>query len=89
VEHIPVAHQEHVILALAQATKKWLLFSAAHPGQGEEGHVGPFMKTRERWIEEIQRWTNNRLVVDTTKASLYHEGLGVIMQENSVIFRKA
>ncbi|KAL3827420.1 hypothetical protein ACHAXA_003154 [Cyclostephanos tholiformis] len=87
-EHIPVEHHEHIVLALAQATKKWLLFAAAHPGQGGEGHVGPSMKTREQWTEEIQRWTNNRLVVDVAKTSLFHDGLVGILLENSVIFRK-
>ena len=88
-EHIPSEHHEHVLLALAQAAKSWLLFSAAHPGQGGEGHVGPSMKTRERWTEEIMRWTGGRLVVDEAKTALFHAGLSTsILVENSVIFRK-
>lgn len=87
-EHIPSVHHEHVILALARATKSWLLFSAARPGQGGEGHVGPSMKTRETWIEDIVRWTDGRLVVDEEKTALFHEGLSSILLDNSVIFRK-
>jgi hypothetical protein len=87
-EHIPVAHHEHVVLALAQATTAWLLFSAAQPGQGGEGHVGPSMKTREQWTEEIQRWTENRLIVDEVKTALFHAGLSGLLLRNSVIFRK-
>jgi hypothetical protein len=87
-EHIPSVHHEHVILALARATKSWLLFSAARPGQRGEGHVGPSMKTRETWIEDIVRWTDGRLVMDEEKTALFHEGLSSILLDNSVIFRK-
>lgn len=49
VEHIPVEFHPHIIDFLAQATKKYILFSAAHPGQDGQGHVGPSMKTRDQW----------------------------------------
>jgi hypothetical protein len=43
-EHIPVGFHQHLI-ALAQVTSEWFLFSAAHAGHPGEGHIGPSMKT--------------------------------------------
>jgi hypothetical protein len=85
-EHIPVHFHEHLIKALAQATSKWLLFSAAHPGQPGEGHVGPSMKSKKKWIEEIQTWTSLR--VDELKTEQLYNTSGPLLRRNSVIFRK-
>ena len=87
-EHIPVAFHQHVIQSLAQATSKWLLFSAAHPGQPGEGHIGPSMKGRDQWIQEIQNWTS--LVVDQPKTDMLYNasGAGSLLKTNAVIFQK-
>lgn len=86
VEHVPVGYHQHVIQALAQATRKWLFFSAAHPEQAGEGHVGPSMKWRTQWIEEIQNWTSLR--VDQEKTDLIHAESGRLLRTNSIVFRK-
>jgi hypothetical protein len=86
VEHIPVGYHEHLIQALAQATKKWLYFSAAHPKQAGEGHVGPSMKWRTQWIEEVQNWTTLR--VDQETSELIYAKSGRLLRTNSVLFRK-
>lgn len=84
-EHIPVGFHLHVIQALTQATKQYLLFSAAHPGQPGEGHVGPSMKTREQWIEEITR--TGELQVNWEKTKALWKGSGTpLLKDNSVIF---
>ncbi|KAI2506173.1 hypothetical protein MHU86_8308 [Fragilaria crotonensis] len=85
-EHIPVNFHQHLIQALAQATSKWLLFSAAHPGQAGEGHVGPSMKTKAQWIREIESWTS--LKVDMRKTEELYGTSGYLLKANSVIFRK-
>ena len=87
-EHIPVTYHEHIVKALAQATKEYLLFSAAHPGQGGEGHAGPSMKTREQWTEEILRWTDNSLFLDDVLTKQFHMDVGDMLKTNSMIFRK-
>ena len=87
-EHIPVTYHEHIVKALAQATKEYLLFSAAHPGQDGEGHAGPSMKTREQWTEEILRWTDNSLFLDDVLTKQFHMDVGDMLKTNSMIFRK-
>eukprot|EP00545_Synedropsis_sp_CCMP1620_P003583 CAMPEP_0119017328 /NCGR_PEP_ID=MMETSP1176-20130426/16196_1 /TAXON_ID=265551 /ORGANISM="Synedropsis recta cf, Strain CCMP1620" /LENGTH=273 /DNA_ID=CAMNT_0006971019 /DNA_START=14 /DNA_END=835 /DNA_ORIENTATION=+ len=86
VEHIPVDHHRHLVQALAQATTKWLYFSAAHPNQPGEGHVGPSMKTRTQWIEEVHNWTSLR--VDQETSDLMYAQSGGLLRANSVLFRK-
>merc|ERR1719198_43971 len=44
-EHIPVQYHSHLIDFLTAIASKWVVFSAAHPGQDGEGHIGPSMKT--------------------------------------------
>ncbi len=78
---IPAAHHEHVVLALAQARTKWLLFLATMVLDG-----GGSKKTRQQWTEDIQRWTDNQLVVDKSKTKMFCKGLGPILQERSIIF---
>jgi hypothetical protein len=85
-EHIPERFHQHLIQALAQATSKWLVFSAAHPGQPGEGHVGPSMKTKEQWTKEIQEWTSLR--VDELKTQQFYNTSGGLLKRNSVVFRK-
>lgn len=87
-EHIPVSFHPHLIDALTQATRKYLLFSAAHPGQDGEGHVGPSMKTRDEWIREIE--ARGELVVDEYKTAKFHGaagGVGILV-ENGTVFRR-
>ena len=48
-----VVQTDHMVKVLIQASKKWIVFSAAHPGQDGEGHVGPSMKTRKQWINDF------------------------------------
>jgi len=52
-EHIPPEFQEELISRLAAATKKYLVFSAARPGQGGTGHIDGSMKDRSWWIEKF------------------------------------
>ena len=87
-EHIPSIYHEHIIHALLQATTTYLLFSAAQPGQVGEGHIPSSMKTRLQWISDIEHWSNHRLLVDYELTNRFHIGLGILMQQNSIIFRK-
>jgi hypothetical protein len=86
-EHIPVQFHKHLLQALAKATKKWLFFSAAHPGQDGEGHIGPSMKTRDQWIQEIHEWTSLRF--DAQKTNQMQNITGYILQMNGAIFSLA
>lgn len=85
-EHIPVEFHEHLIKALAQATKKYLVFSAARPGQPGQGHVGPSMKRVEKWIEQAQEWTS--LTVDDDLTKRFRDASRSVLKGNSVIFQK-
>jgi hypothetical protein len=86
VEHIPLQFHTHLIKALAQATKRYVLFSAAHPGQAGDGHVGPSMKWRDQWIEEIHNWTSLRQ--DPILSLRFQNVSSRILRRNSAIFRK-
>lgn len=87
-EHIPSVYHEHIIRALSQATTTYLLFSAAQPGQVGQGHIPSSMKTRSQWINDIEHWSNNHLLMDHELTNRFHIGLGELMQRNSIIFRK-
>jgi len=50
-EHIPARFRPAMVDFLAGSAKKWLVFSAARPGQGGTGHIDESMLTRERWRE--------------------------------------
>ena len=54
-EHVPPEFTDELIQRLATATSKYLVFSAARPGQGGTGHIDESMHDREWWIE---RFTN-------------------------------
>ena len=87
VEHIPVEFHPHIVDALAQACKTYILFSAAHPGQGGEGHVGPSMKTRDQWVEEFgSRQPDFEL--DTEKMKEFHNTTGGILTTNAFILKR-
>ena len=51
-EHIPLDRHPTVISVLANVTKGFLVFSAAHPGQGGTGHIAE--RPRSEWIKEWQ-----------------------------------
>jgi hypothetical protein len=48
-EHIPAKFRNVLVSTLVNATAKWLVFSAARPGQGGTGHIPEAMLTREEW----------------------------------------
>ena len=52
-EHIPPEHTSELIERLARATTKYLVFSAARPGQGGTGHLDESMHDRSWWIEQF------------------------------------
>jgi SAM-dependent methyltransferase len=52
-EHIPAEHASELIERLARATSKYLVFSAARPGQGGTGHIDESMHDRDWWIEQF------------------------------------
>merc|ERR1740121_440888 len=53
-EHIPAQFHPMLVSTLANATNKWLVFSAARPGQGGTGHIPESMVPREQWIERFE-----------------------------------
>jgi 2-polyprenyl-3-methyl-5-hydroxy-6-metoxy-1,4-benzoquinol methylase len=86
-EHIPVQHHEHLINAFSKLSNKWLVFSAAHPGQPGQGHVGPSMKTRDEWIAEITK--RKQWVYDKVKSKQVLASALELLQQNLVVFRKS
>lgn len=54
-EHVPPKYTDELIQRLAMATTKYLIFSAARPGQAGTGHIDESMHDRDWWIE---RFTN-------------------------------
>jgi SAM-dependent methyltransferase len=47
-EHIPMERHAAVADFLVAATRKFLVFSAGHPGQGGHGHIG--LRPRDEWV---------------------------------------
>ena len=88
-EHLPVDYHPHIIEALTQASRKYLLFSAAHPGQPGEGHVGPSMKWRDEWIKEITDQTNGEWELDQGKTeALWKASMFSLLKDNAFIMKK-
>ncbi len=52
-EHVPPEHTAELIERLARATSKYLVFSAARPGQGGTGHIDDSSHSREWWIDQF------------------------------------
>lgn len=52
-EHVPPAFTGELIQRLAKATAKYLVFSAARPGQGGTGHIDESMHNRTWWIDSF------------------------------------
>ncbi len=52
-EHVPPEFTDELIRRLATATTKYLVFSAARPGQAGTGHIDKSMHGREWWIERF------------------------------------
>lgn len=48
-EHIPAMFRPALVDFLVNSTGKWLVFSAARPGQGGTGHIDASMLTSEEW----------------------------------------
>eukprot|EP00929_Paragymnodinium_shiwhaense_P073835 TRINITY_DN37723_c0_g1_i1.p1 TRINITY_DN37723_c0_g1~~TRINITY_DN37723_c0_g1_i1.p1 ORF type:complete len:653 (+),score=119.83 TRINITY_DN37723_c0_g1_i1:126-2084(+) len=86
VEHVPVAFHRHLVNFLTRATRKWLLFSAAHPGQAGVGHVGPSMKTPQKWKDEIL--ATGRVRFDAQKTAEFKQYCGGILAINGLVFRR-
>jgi 2-polyprenyl-3-methyl-5-hydroxy-6-metoxy-1,4-benzoquinol methylase len=86
-EHIPVQHHQHLIDAFTKMSNQWLIFSAAHPGQPGQGHVGPSMKTRVEWIAQITK--NKQWIYDATKSQQVLATALELLQQNLVVFRKS
>ena len=88
-EHIPVNFHPHLIRALTQMTKKWLIVCAAHPGQPGEGHIGPSMKTRDQWKEEILATVGDVMEYDANKtADLHRIPTWPTIKQNGSVFRR-
>mmetsp|Transcript_55636 Transcript_55636/g.134867 ORF Transcript_55636/g.134867 Transcript_55636/m.134867 type:complete len:353 (-) Transcript_55636:29-1087(-) len=85
-EHIPVEFHRHIIQALAQASKHYMVLSVAHPGQPGEGHVGPSMKTRDQWINDVQNWTDFEF--DKELNELWISQLWTLLKTNAAVYRK-
>lgn len=87
-EHIPATMHPKLVKALAKSTKKWLLFSAAHPDQPGEGHIGPSMKTPDEWRKEIE--VEGSMEFDAEKTAKAHELTEPksILETNLMVFRK-
>lgn len=52
-EDVPSEHTNELIQRLGAATSKYLVFSAARPGQGGTGHIDESMHNRTWWIEQF------------------------------------
>jgi len=89
-EYVPVEYHPHIIHALTQASRKYLLFSAAHPGQPGEGHIGPAMKTREQWINEIVDLKRGEWVLDQKRTDAFIRACSSgILRENAFVMRRS
>jgi SAM-dependent methyltransferase len=55
-EHVPPQNVDRLAELLSTSTEKWLVFSAARPGQGGTGHLDGSMFGREEWVKTFQRY---------------------------------
>jgi len=53
-EHIPFRFHPQLIDLLTSSTKKWLVFSAARPGQGGTGHLNESSFTSDEWRSKFE-----------------------------------
>jgi len=53
-EHIPAKFRDGIVSTLANATGKWLVFSAARPGQGGTGHLPDSMLWPDQWKAKFE-----------------------------------
>jgi len=53
-EHMPPAHLDKLVASLAAATSKYLVFTAARPGQGGTGHVEGSMHDKDWWQRKFE-----------------------------------
>lgn len=53
-EHLPEASAGELVRRLANATKEYLIFSAAVPGQSGTGHIN--CQPHEYWLERFKFW---------------------------------
>jgi len=88
-EHVPVDFHRHLIQALTKMTKKWLIVCAAHPGQPGEGHIGPSMKTRQQWMDEILENVGDLVEYDADMtAELHRIPTWPLIKVNGSVFRR-
>jgi hypothetical protein len=85
-EHIPAKFHPHAIQFLIQASKQWIVFSAAHPGQDGEGHVGPSMKTRQEWIQAFL--DTGDVVFNQQRNEEFHKHTGGLLTTNAFVLQK-
>jgi hypothetical protein len=85
-EHIPVEFHQHIVQALAQASKEYMVLSVAHPGQPGEGHVGLSLKERDQWIIDVQNWTD--FEYDRALNQLWLRNVGMLLRKNAAIYRR-
>lgn len=53
-EHIPYDQHPELVRFLSSKTKKYLLFSSAHPGQEGVGHIPESMLPKDTWIKRFE-----------------------------------
>ena len=86
-EHIPAELHPLLIRFLIDHSKKWIVFTAAHPGQPGEGHVGPAMKTAQTWIDEFT--ASGEVVYDAAKTREVKSQTHLkVIHTNLSVFRK-
>lgn len=86
-EHIPEDRSDDLIRFLIRHTKRWLVFSAAIPGQGGVGHVN--CQTKTYWISKFEKrgWIVDHVETDKMISYMkngYHMGW---MIQNAMVLR--
>jgi len=88
-EHVDARHADDLVTLLAACTAKYLVFSAARPGQGGTGHLKDSLHKREWWVErfEAQGLVHMPLLSKALRNSANPER-GYDLASNVVAFRR-
>jgi hypothetical protein len=86
-EHMPARLHPRLIAWLVDHTRRWVVFSAAHPGQPGEGHAAESLKSADAWRRDFV--STGRVEYDDERTrTLRRVSRIAILRANLLVFRK-
>jgi SAM-dependent methyltransferase len=87
-EHIPVALTDAFVECLVGTAGHTIVLTAAHPGQGGQGHINE--QPKAYWIEKVQKypWVFDAELSSQVADALKRSGASGWLAQNMMIFRR-